>query len=925
MSKSRWKAKARQASWALGVSVSVLVACPAFAADEVAITPSNRVFQTQGRGIVTLRFDVENRSGQTRDFIEQISLPAGWDLVSNLAPFPLAANARETRLIHVSVPRSATAGNFPVRYSVNARDNGSINGTETVNVSVDTVSSSELVMIATPPSLLGGNDYEATFQLRNTGNRAITYRLRVDDEDGYVKTVTPTTVTLQPSESSDIQVKGIIPPDITETTTHKFTLIAKGGGKVLEQDASIALISRTPKGLGKYHTLSGNLRLSYSGAGKSGGGQWQAEYQAQGALDKDGEHNVAVRLRNGQSSNTSHNDLQSEYQGRYWNDEWEVDAGHESFYAGRLSGNSVSGIGAEVTYHPKDKKGNKPLEARVFSGKSRPGIDTQEKATGAAVNYRFDELRTEIGASVLNHEKQGKPKQTITSANIGWTGSNLSVRAETAKDDDASAKAVDVTANWENIGANLNHVQGDTKFDGANADSKQTYGGITWRIDDDTTANLTANKTRDNLANDASREIRDSRSQEVKLTRKFGEERNIEISAGYRTRKEQDLRPNPTVNNTVKSAVLEYRHTVDELDWTAQWEQGKRDDKIKSSGAGSRQQLALNWRPDKQKSAGITWSRNNSLDSNTQNTAYGINGRYRINRKQDIDGYWQRSSSQDGTKSDSLSISYRHELKNRHQLQLNTSHTRTNAATSTKDNYWRVEYVMPLDIPLRKRNDVGTLGGFAFYADTDEPAKDMVLNLDGQYAVTDAEGKYFYPDILAKDYQLQVDPSRTDGVSYMLGEEGGVRTVKVDPGKLNRLDLPLQPGASVNGYVRTYAVNKAAAAGKTGDVNAGLQVGDGLGGILLELQPLGDGAENRQAYKRLTDGDGSFSFLGIPPGQYQLVVVDTDKMPKHIRLEQTQFQLDLMAGEPQEIDIRAVPTEQTIQKVGPAGGLSVSG
>lgn len=53
---------------------------------------------------------------------------------------------------------------------------------------------------------------------------------------------------------------------------------------------------------------------------------------------------------------------------------------------------------------------------------------------------------------------------------------------------------------------------------------------------------------------------------------------------------------------------------------------------------------------------------------------------------------------------------------------------------------------------------------------------------------------------------------------------------------------------------------------------------EGLGGLLIELQPIGDTSDKRTVQKRLTQGDGSFSFIGIPLGQWQIVVVDADKI-----------------------------------------------
>lgn len=916
---------------ALLLSISLLtVAIPAYAADEVMITPLERQVSTGGRGIVTLRFEIENRSGQTRDWQEQLSLPDGWELISTPAPFPLTAGQREVRLVHISVPRGVASGTYPVRYSVNARDNNSISGMDTVNVRIESVQKTELLVTSTPTSLLAGENYTASFQLRNSGNRTSTYTIRVNDDDGYVTSITPKALTLQPGESGDIQVAGEIDARLIETDTHHFTVVAKGGGETSEQSVSIPIISRIPKGLGKWQTLPGELRLSYSGQtnnSNSQGNQWQAEYNAQGTLDEDGKHNVALRLRNGSKTTETNTALQEEYRASYWNGDWKITAGHQGFYSSRLAGNSLTGIGTEVIYTPQDEEKRKPLEVRVFDGKSRPGV-TSEIVRGANAKYRFDGARVEMGASVLKYQKQGESTQDITGANIAWSGDNLTIRAETAKDKDASAQAIDLSTHMGDISANLSHLKSDPNFSGANQNTKQSYGGISWQIDKRTRISGNLRRTQNNLAEDTSKEIRHDQEQQIHISHDLGDERDITITAGYRVRKEQDRRPTPTTDRNIKAALIEYRQNFDTFDISGQWEQGKRDDRINTSGTGSKQQLAVNWHPDQNLNIGSTLSRDKGLETENNSTSIGINGRYHLNKRQEINSYWQHTKSKEtSSSSDSFNLGYKHTLKNRHTIDFNTTYSRNNAidASQTKNNYWRVEYIMPLDSPIRKRNNIGVLGGIAYYADSDEPAKDMVLELDGQYAVTDEEGIYVFPDILAKEYQLQVDPSRSNGTNYMLGEEGGIRTVKVEPNKLTQVDLPLQPGASLYGTVKTYHVNKAIALQKINNDQEKLLDGDGLGGILLELQPTGENTDSRRTYKRLTDTDGSFNFLGIPPGEWQLIVIDADKLPAHHRVEQQQFHVILQEGDNPALTVRVLPTEQTIQKTGPTGGFHVSG
>ena len=196
--------------------------------------------------------------------------------------------------------------------------------------------------------------------------------------------------------------------------------------------------------------------------------------------------------------------------------------------------------------------------------------------------------------------------------------------------------------------------------------------------------------------------------------------------------------------------------------------------------------------------------------------------------------------------------------------------------------------------------------------------------MGGQYAVTDKNGQFHYPGVIAKDYQVQIDSSRPNTQGYMLSQEGAEARVTVQPNTTTKPQLALHPAAKVSGKLQTYVNDAAAAVFDTSGTEESLRPDKGLGRVLLELQPVGE-VGKRIVHKRTTLHDGSFSFVGIPPGQWRLVVIDSDKVPANYRLEQTQFTIDLNAEHNQEILIRALPTTQGIKKTGPENGFDVSG
>ncbi|OQX04149.1 MAG: hypothetical protein BWK73_37160 [Thiothrix lacustris] len=925
----------------LALAASLLMlAQAATAADEINITPGQRQITVTKPGVVTLRFEVENRSGQTQQLQENLTLPEGWELLTNTTPFLLANGSREVRLIHVVAPRGTGSGAYRVQYAVSAQDGGSISGSQSVTIQMEEQAGIRLSAAPAPSSLLGGEQYEAEFILENTGNHQMNYTLSGRDEEGYITAVEPRKLKLAAGASGSVKVKGKIPRNLDETTQYKVALEAQGGGKQAEASVTIPLISRVTKGASKYQTLPGRLttrqtqqKRQLADGTETQEQQTQVEYNAAGAIDKNGKHRVGVRVRNGKNSTTTGTTVeqQADYQLNYDNDEVAIKTGHQGFGVSGLSGNALSGIGAEAVYTPQNTDKQQPLEMRAFTGQSRSGDTAQEKVSGAAVSYQWDEYDT--SASVIQNKKQATAtqpatQQTVAAVKGAWRGEKTGVRTEIAADDDAVAWSVDANGQWQSLSTNVSALQAGAKFDGGSTNTQQAFANARYQIDEQTSADISTRRTRNNLDNDPTKEIRQDQEHQARLSRTFGENKQIEVSLGHRQRKEKDLRAVATTDQDIQSTTLDYTHRFDSVQVSASTEQGKRTDRIKASGKGSKHALAVNWQPSKDLSANVNYALNDGLDSSERTTTAGVNTTYRLNRRATVSGYAQRNNNaNDQSHADSLEVKYSHDLKDWGSIA--TSARRVDNAASdgkiTHDNTLAIEYSLPLDMPIRVRDDIGSVQGKVHFAADQRPAKDIVVQMDGAYAITDENGEFRYPNVPAKEYRLQVDSTRPNTQGYMLSADGAEAVVSVQPKQTANLKLGLHSAARVSGTLQAFIPDAQAALGNTNaEGKAALKADKGLGMVLLELQPVGE-IGKRITYRRTTLHDGSFSFAGIPPGQWQLVVADTNRLPANYRMEQNQFMVDLSQGDNKELLIRALPTAEGIKKVGPAGGFSVTG
>lgn len=893
-----------------------------------------RQLDADKRGIVTLRMEVENRSSTAREFQESLQLPEGWSLLSTAAPFTLMAGQRELRLLHVLVPNQSAAGQFPLTYQLQALNDSSLYSQETVQVAVQALMGIQLSRLAVPANLLAGEAYQAQFLLTNTGNLPQQYRIRLHDSDGYALQITPAQLQLSPGASQTITLKGKV-AEQPDTEVHRLTLMVYGAGQPVEESLNIPIIPNNPQGIGTHHRLDGELGLGYlanqqqTGSNKTTQQQATLDYRLRGALDPLGEHRVDLHLRTGRAFDQPFASDQTQYQLRYENDDWQVKAGDQSFYTHRLLGNSLSGTGIEARYQGHIATGQATASSvRAFHGQSNHAVDESVRTSALIGNYQLSD-QLELSAALLHHEQDPinttntstNPHKTIknlASLETHWGGEQVDVSAAFAHDGDHQAIALDTTARYGKLSSHLNYLRGDSDFAGAYADTEQLNLGGQWQTDDKTRLSAQARQTRNNLSADNSREIRNDYEYRLRAERAIGINADTQIGIGLRHRDEHDQRAISTTDQTLTAASLNYQKQLADLNLSAQIELGKRQSYQAAARLGHRQQLAFSWRPTERWNIAADYSHDAGLTSTEARQTLGLRTDYRLPDQQEWSGYLQLAQAEDNP-SLTANLSYRKPLKKQHKLALGLSHRQTTTTDNKplKDTSIQVDYTLPLDLPLRKRKDIATLCGQLFDAETRLPLSGMVLNLESHATVTDPQGKFCYPNVLAKDYRLQLDPSRLAGRSYSFGEENLGKAIHLQAGEQRHLKLMLYPAAGLSGQVLSFSHSAL--------LSQQALAGAAIPHVPLELRPMGSLASTAKPLFRETDAEGRFNVIGLAPGTWQLVINNQQALPKHYRLEQNQWQLELKAGQVQELTIRAVPQQQDIEKTGPTEGFFVSG
>ena len=213
-----------------------------------------------------------------------------------------------------------------------------------------------------------------------------------------------------------------------------------------------------------------------------------------------------------------------------------------------------------------------------------------------------------------------------------------------------------------------------------------------------------------------------------------------------------------------------------------------------------------------------------------------------------------------------------------------------------RDTEIALEYIYPIDVPIRIIPIKGRVEGMLSLSDEPDQGIPGVRILAGGFeAFTDYEGKFLFPAMAPGDYELDIDYS-TLSASLIPGIDLPLRFT-VDAGSTVMIEIPMIQPASMEGHlllVNSYVSDE--------DIPS-----LPLAGILIELH------NESRVDSRYTDDFGRFSFTGLVPGKYSLLIRQ-DTLPEyHKVVEPTEYVIDIGPGDSiKEIEFLIDPVEREI-------------
>ncbi len=892
---------------------------------------AKELFETEPRAIVTTAFRVTNTTGQKREFIPEVKLPDGWVLITKDFPFELKPNETDTRLVSFFVSQTALAGRYEISYIIKDRKYPSIRDFYTAYVIVLPVSKLQAKLLESPKFVIAGEEYQSSFVVINQSNIEYAVNIKIKSREDITYTVDAEKVTLAPGQSKIVVVSVKTDAKIIKKLKHQLQLTAEAveDDEAKAKANSISLVEILPRISGvedNFHRIPTEVTLRYvsqeNGDHKSG---FQTEVSGEGTLDEQGKKHVKFRFRGPDVQDKSIFGERDEYFFEFRTEDYELYFGDRTYSLSWLTENYLYGRGLEGKLNINDD-----FTLGAYHMKTR-WLQPRTRETAAYMDYLVND-KFKIGLNYLRKLKDGKVSNITSLEGQLQPFENTQLEFEYALgsggDKKDNAYLTRLYGRRDGFNYYLKLTYAGPSYPGYYSDLDYISGGLTLPIDKRLRLNASFRKEKNNLDLDptlysAPRE----KYYQVGLDYKL--ETDTTFSFDWLSRHRKDRLDSPKFNYEEDTFRFGLDQSFGKLTLHGSAELGKTSNKLNSRTGDSERYIAsVYFRPTKNQlySGYLHYDKDSDFTGeNKRSTTIGLNARYKIANRTSFNLALQTNdyeSSAHGDR-DNLEARLTHTFANDNELSVLARHIRYKDSDIEDETHLFVQYIIPLGLPVCRKKSVGSIKGYVYDQESQNPIANGLLRLSGSTAVTDTAGNFTFLSLKPGIHYLNVDTA-TIGMDRIPSRKTPIELI-VQGGKKTYVQIPVTRAAWLSGRIMVYRYennrNKDALSenylapdkpyyivgDSGGDIgNARLIEANGLPNTIVELK---DSSEIRRI---LTDRQGRFEFKELRPGKWTLKIY-CDNLPEYHYFEKDTFEVELKPGQGTEISAKLLPKKRRIR------------
>jgi hypothetical protein len=844
---------------------------------------------------------IENVSHAPLNLKTSMEFPSGLKLAIPLPLMTLAPASSEIQMVSFNIPSQFLSGKYTVKVNFTEAATGLLLQVKDVEFSVNEKENIVLELLNVPGYVIGGEDINASYLLKNTGNSRRKFLI----EPYNCNVVSSSTETLDPGESVTVDVVAKTNREITSEGSYSFSLQASLSEEMKKRDFRIVKVFPVKEEetdlYFRFPVSVSSRYLSRSRDGKYYQG-YQLEARGRGYLDLKNHHKLEFMARGPNNFDLSFLGLYDEYYISYTNKHFESFWGNKSFDFTPLIETARYGKGFENTFITGNgsRIGIVYLEPRFYK-------DIKKEMAAYADICFYKENR--VGFYFLTKKVNTVPDQAIlesvkaTLKPFKNTSTELEYSQGTynGKKDNAYRlflyshfSIFNITANYFNAGKFYPGYYSNSSFYNGNLNINLTK---SLRIEFSAREDFT-NAAMDTLLSTA------PYSKMLMSSAYYKVNQNLSVRAYYFNYQRKDRMPVKQFDYHTESLNGEINHNLNKFGYRLGGEFGKTTNNLLSSDASILQNsyrisLNLTYRPSYLFSiqSFTSYSNMNSfIAKNQKNLLWGIsaNGQLTKNLKTTFqvqnsyaieDYYLNRNLFQ-------FSLDY--SFLKRHKLSANSYYMLFQNHTDKPDLTIALTYTVQIGIPLKKTKEAGSVTG-TLVGINGEPANGVILYLNGRTGITRENGEFSFKDVIPGKYQLMADRTKLP-----LDEVLNVPVpliLEVNANQATNINLQLIKAGRIKGKIAVTETESA--------IHPLNQQTPALGNIVIDLK---DGMET---IRIISNQDGSFEFPQLRPGNWILHVFKNN-IDRQFILEKESYELSLAKGEVKDVNIKLVPRTRKI-------------
>jgi len=877
--------------------------------------------EVEAPAFLTRAFLVTNPSDETREILEHVLLPQGWQVIIEDSLFSLMPEQRDLRLIGIAIPADASPGRYGLTYVAKDRTSASNSRYET-DVVVLPVVKLDIMPIDVPQRVLAGHEYSALFQIANRSNTPCIVTLDIESSAGFPAHLSHSQLHTQPNESYLITAIVITDRNTRRRITDRLVLTASVSDSVnhpksIRASTAVEIVPRAPPAEDLYHRVPSRIISRFVANDEEGA--FQVEYSGRGTLDPTGNYAIDYRFQGPRDLEKNLFGERDEYFVGVRHESGELRLGDQLFSLSPLLERHRLGRGALGSV----RRGH--FSAGGYSFKSRSKYPDMEQ-TAAFVGYSVGDLFN-VQLNYLDKTTDSSRRGMFGLSSAITPIRNLSTEIEYAageREDSyskpASAVRVRVDGRVQKARVSLEKIYADRDFPGYYCDQDHNLAAIHVPVLKDLQYYASYQSLAQNLEKDTTQltAIRERNIQSgFTYTFPFPTTATLYLEELARS----DELPSSGFDYTGRAAGVRLRHNMKALTLNASAKRGIWTDHLQDTDEDwERYGFGATFTPDAWQSySGSFQTGHAGFSMNSKRSQTGaFTARVRPFRRLSLLVSFQKSnwSTEPALKNDQLRIETRYSIYRNHVVSF-----RYRKLDYEEDNFvdgtsYMIGYEIPVGMPVGKQKHAGCVKGRVY--DLEDPEHDgisgVVLTLGDLTALTDGKGNFMFPSVSPGIHYLQVD-NASIGLHRVTVPKAPIQ-VSVRGGRSEKMDLGVVRGAAIRGEAAMFGLAEAAS-------NRGILIEQGRTSeeedeadreltrlrsqpnLHLELR------SDTEVIHLATDHRGRFSFDRLRPGRWVLEVSPEGLPPFH-NLERNVFDILLKPGAREEITVRIVPRERGI-------------